>query len=951
MIIPRRRSTSPPPRRRAARLVFEPLEDRRLLARLELITPVSSVSIAAKSAKAETIRTAKWDFPGGSGQLLQVGETPVSTSAGGLFQQQTIDGLAVASAVPRGSTDPSNLYSIFAYANGSVFNNQSFTDSTAGFLDSIDFSYEFAVQSFRIVPEPGEKVGDTLVLQFGYNFSATPNGLTPASATYTRTLSIDPGNGQGMQSFVKVEKPSPDSPVGFSLSPQFTTKIGAVVQIGMKGEASLVAAPAKKPTGPGMTDLLHQSVGGGVTGSLVVTVPRVLRELIPTSLILNDTGVRAAYRIEDPDLAAPTEVGLYWSSTDEFAGAIGSPIVLETTPVARGDYGFTVPARALSQPPANAKFLLLVVDPNDKVAERTEEKDNTRALAILPDIALAPQGAIRWNPDQGGVFVNYNVTGLLADLPEIALYWSDGTTFNSRKTEAGTTIGGKTPGAMGAQVQTLTNPPEWAKYLIAYADPPDSANPDGKIKEASESNNIASIAWNPTLVFEKAKYDGDPDAATVGRFLPNPPNAAKPLIDDQKIIARLSDSLASLKPTITLVGRSATGDGFDDVFTMTATEDGGGRIYETSGFDPTLIVFHDEVPFVDERQLKIQATRLGSQLVSEKDQPTFKLVVMEKLPDWLTNLDVVTGSFGDDPVYGPSYEIAAMFASFTLSATTPDEIPWLAGQVLSYQAGLGVKMVVPLNSALRATLGAQAKISVQYGDLLSYTPISFDSIDLFEVESWGAKFSMTPLFELNPNTLAGPGDAFGATIKLDVDANLVSRSYTTLLPGPGGFLIPFEGTIDVGILGGLAVTVTQEPGAGFRLGDNSVVTGGVKLKASGGVGRDLDLASESQTFSNQISAFKKLLNARKQGSSFFNSAASIGGRVILDASVVASASYVGYFRDPQRLPGATVTATLDVTSELRLMIRLGDWVPVNEKLVGIQLLPGVFPLKKIFQIV
>ncbi len=112
-------------------------------------------------------------------------------------------------------------------------------------------------------------------------------------------------------------------------------------------------------------------------------------DIAPTSLTLDTAqgGVDFSYKVSGAALTQDTTAALYWSSSDQFADAIGGPVYSTTIEHAVGDYGpFFVPNSVLGQPPAGATHLLLVTDPPDAthpngLIDESDETNNVLTLA------------------------------------------------------------------------------------------------------------------------------------------------------------------------------------------------------------------------------------------------------------------------------------------------------------------------------------------------------------------------------------------------------------------------------------------------------------------------------------------------------------------------------------------------------------------------------------------
>src|SRR5262249_32675444 len=136
-------------------------------------------------------------------------------------------------------------------------------------------------------------------------------------------------------------------------------------------------------------------------------------DLIPTPLQWNTQqgGVDFSYQVTGGDLPQDTTAALYWSADDHFDSQTDT--LIYDTPIEhpQGQYGpFYVPNSVLNPSRlAIDKYLLLVVDPGNQIAE-SDEGNNLLALPI-PDINLLSATT----KDSKSVTIDYEVTGTSLD--------------------------------------------------------------------------------------------------------------------------------------------------------------------------------------------------------------------------------------------------------------------------------------------------------------------------------------------------------------------------------------------------------------------------------------------------------------------------------------------------------------------------------------------------------
>ena len=248
-------------------------------------------------------------------------------------------------------------------------------------------------------------------------------------------------------------------------------------------------------------------------GSAEQTVALANAQIVATPMsFASDGGVDYGYQITGGDLPQATTVDLYWASGTTTDTEIGG-IVTTTTETAQGTYPLNVTASALGTPPAGAKYLLEVVDPDNVISPADPSKVASLALGngnIVPtDLA--------WDPKDGGVDFGYQITG--GDLPQattVDLYWATGKTFDTVPPGTTSFSGTKTETAQGnygpivSARQFIPDPPPWAKYILAVADPENLVRQeDGKTNVealAIPSISISDMEWNTDLNGTEANF-------------------------------------------------------------------------------------------------------------------------------------------------------------------------------------------------------------------------------------------------------------------------------------------------------------------------------------------------------------------------------------------------------------------------------------------------------------
>jgi hypothetical protein len=133
--------------------------------------------------------------------------------------------------------------------------------------------------------------------------------------------------------------------------------------------------------------------------------------LLPSSLQWDPQQGGIDFRDSVGDASTPraTTVALYWSSSQQFADRLGSPVYSRAVPAgtAVGSYGpFHVPAATLGPPPQGAQYLLAVTDPLNALGTFDGSK-NVLPLLATPDIVMDQATST----DGQTVSVDYDITG------------------------------------------------------------------------------------------------------------------------------------------------------------------------------------------------------------------------------------------------------------------------------------------------------------------------------------------------------------------------------------------------------------------------------------------------------------------------------------------------------------------------------------------------------------
>jgi len=181
----------------------------------------------------------------------------------------------------------------------------------------------------------------------------------------------------------------------------------------------------------------------------------------PTSLQWDTTkgGVDYGYQVSNGPVPQDTKLGLYWSSSNQFSGAIRGPVYTQDIPVgtAIGSYGlFNVPVSKLGTPPQAANYLLAVTDPGN-VLGNFSPTTNVRALAYARATQLVVPTAAQ-PPVIVGINQAFQVQVLAEDANgEVDQFFSGEVTMNLPSSPSGATLGGTTTVTAVNGVATFSN--------------------------------------------------------------------------------------------------------------------------------------------------------------------------------------------------------------------------------------------------------------------------------------------------------------------------------------------------------------------------------------------------------------------------------------------------------------------------------------------------------------
>ncbi|AMV27338.1 hypothetical protein VT84_23260 [Gemmata sp. SH-PL17] len=327
----------------------------------------------------------------------------------------------------------------------------------------------------------------------------------------------------------------------------------------------------------------------------------------PVNIALALTGTTTS-KNTGPDVGAAFLSG---SASGDFVGDFVNP-------------GTTVDSTWVLKGETIGSFVTLVIGARGQAIQSQGQPTILEAGATLrADLTIQPLArdvsptSLAWDAVKGGVNLSYTNSEALPAPPAgqswtYNLFWADRT---GKKISAG---------LLGAGLAMDRGKGPHSEYVVSIGAPPPDATQllyevnSGGLAGENRSNNTRSIAYTPAISSFTAKYDGTGSADTViGRFFSgsDPQLRFNPI--DQTYAAVLSDSLAALKPRVTV---SIGGQVF------VATRQADGATYRTEPIDPG--------PFVGDKVIEVEAT-IGGASQGETWKGTLDT---EPLPEWVSKL-------------------------------------------------------------------------------------------------------------------------------------------------------------------------------------------------------------------------------------------------------------------------------------------------------------------------
>lgn len=206
----------------------------------------------------------------------------------------------------------------------------------------------------------------------------------------------------------------------------------------------------------------------------------------------------------------------------------------------------------------------------------TDSFSGTTRISDPTDLTVDPAptdlvaSSLTWDAKNGGVQCNYTITGTAPTQPvDVRFSWASGTTLATARSSF--TLKPESPD-FSISAQRLGQPPAGAKYLLMQLDP------NNKIPESKENNNLLPLAYQPQIESITAKYSVVGNTQSIGRFFSGVP------LNGQVFTVTLNDDLAAIRPVkVTLT----VGSGKLVLTPQSGTATWNGKTYVSAAYDGT----------------------------------------------------------------------------------------------------------------------------------------------------------------------------------------------------------------------------------------------------------------------------------------------------------------------------------------------------------------------------
>jgi hypothetical protein len=478
--------------RKVYRPSIEPLEDRLLLAMLQYTSTAALRSSTARiDSNPETppfpaiLDTAGGVFVGANDFVTSAFYTHARTQVYSLDSTFPVvpDGASKLDAV-----DVGFICEVDLGIPGGIYDYGIFSRSTSSVTTTV-----------FIAPQPGDVVGTEVTFAFFIDLQYWDHAVI--------TGGLEGGvQGEGSGMFRDIYK----------------ARIGDTLSLNFSATASTESLSGESFVGPVLfADYVGRALGrvwiGLLSPDLTSSLTWVTDEnetLIKYNYEVLNNPITRTFNLTAAVDAPPPTIGIYWG--DDRFRKIGDAIVSKTIP-----YGtlpgkspdFFLPVSSLAKPPAGATRLLAIVDPWERIWEKSVGENNNISSLLLPDIVV--DKPVWQESDAQEAVVTYGYQILAAPVMRettFSIYWADqantvlGEPIQSHSIAEGATRGGQ----FSLPASLLAQQPANAARLVAVADRgslvPESNEQNNQNYLALQDVELDTLSWS-------AKEEGGIDIA------------------------------------------------------------------------------------------------------------------------------------------------------------------------------------------------------------------------------------------------------------------------------------------------------------------------------------------------------------------------------------------------------------------------------------------------------
>ena len=382
--------------RRVRQLRFEPLEQRTLLATLQI-----TAGLGEQSTLDSVVQTAN-NLSG------------VTTPSAQEFDHNDGTAFSKVTLTTAASTTTKPGFNLDVLSNGGVARNGPASVGVQAGLTDASGNLASGIQVMIVASDDSEQKGDPVNVQFAFAFNVktlaanNTNATFTYSANYTYNGTTTPLAGNTDLLGGSDVTPIGPGPVDLETG-TLHAKIGDTFTLTFSENlAGQTIAPF---TGSGINN-----VGWLVDTNLDVSVVPGTPSVVPTSLDWDhDTangGIDYQYQVFFGTLTAPVSVAFFWATDPSYDARLSqTPIYTDPNPIPAGTPAQDAPSQDVYVPgsalisggdvPANANYLLVVTDP-DNTLGNFDPVLNVTSLQVKFDVPALSQASPPWGPEYLG---------------------------------------------------------------------------------------------------------------------------------------------------------------------------------------------------------------------------------------------------------------------------------------------------------------------------------------------------------------------------------------------------------------------------------------------------------------------------------------------------------------------------------------------------------------------